>query len=966
MLQGLMRRQTILLAACLIAALMISLGMMVLADGYLQYGPRLFIEDGWQYRWGDSPVDPSGNPLWAQVETDDGWHPMEFPGQPPGRNDNQTLWLKVKLPDNQFHHQALMMKLIRQSVILYQNGQHVYQYGNMPIGSNERYQPLMPMHFILLPPSEGNGALVFQISSVQDSIGIHSPVEFGEFQALLHHKMLDDFPKIISCIIMLFVGIVAALAYFRSYERIYLFFGGCAIMSGLLTFSTTFVKQIIWNAPTFWTNLIVISGIGWQIFWLYFLELLAIYDRQRYVRWMIMVTTIMLGIAYALFIYDAKYLAWEFGMAFFIAVASYFLMWWTLLPDIKHNLYKKIYIAGATVWFMLFLRDIMAVMGFVKFQTSQLAWGQIADIIALGSILVIKVMAMQRDIKQYSTALVEQNSALQDMQCQLQDWNAALEETVATRTRELENQQANWRQLFTNSPQAIAILDDQGRIEEINNTFRDLFRYAPEDVRGQYICGFLTVSDMTGEPIGEECLSLTDRLNYECGFRSSRGRVIPVSIIFYTYQTPDGNVGFYCTCSDISERKHSAAVLAESEKKFRLIAENTGDVIWTADLGGKLTYISPSVEKLLGITSGEAVSRSLASLLQPSSAAVTLETVKCVVAALEAGKTNLPLEVGLARSDGQDVWTESIVNLQRSEFGEVLGLLGVTRDISERRRAEDKMRQPYELYLRNEFFNQVLTGKLTIGLELFTTAIRHRIHLPAAYSVLFLQLQSDQDNETKKVSDLDQSADIANWLNRQDRVIAWESQEGIGVLLLQTDVAVEKSLEIEMAEDLRQRLAGEFPRVIIRVGIAEYHAGGMGQFVRRYEQARDAAVRGKEFWPDQRVFHYLDCGVLQFLSPYVAEKAAADFIRHTLGKLIAYDKENETNLLFTLEKIIYGDNLKAVAEQLFYHHKTIVNRKQRIEKILGQSLDSFEVRLQLAVALKLVRLMKTTTDHIPT
>lgn len=107
------------------------------------------------------------------------------------------------------------------------------------------------------------------------------------------------------------------------------------------------------------------------------------------------------------------------------------------------------------------------------------------------------------------------------------------------------------------------------------------------------------------------------------------------------------------------------------------------------------------------------------------------------------------------------------------------------------------------------------------------------------------------------------------------------------------------------------------------------------------------------------ICYFEKLGILQLLvgSDYNKE-FICQFIDSKIGKIIRYDQEKNTELLETLEELIYVDNLKKVAEKLYLHHKTVVFRKQRIEQILDLSIDSFEVKMTLATAIKLHKLNK--------
>jgi PAS domain S-box-containing protein len=150
------------------------------------------------------------------------------------------------------------------------------------------------------------------------------------------------------------------------------------------------------------------------------------------------------------------------------------------------------------------------------------------------------------------------------------------------------------------------------------------------------------------------------------------------------------------------ELKDANRALEESEQRYRLLAENVTDVIWTMDMHFRITYISPSVRLLRGYSVEEALSMSLEQTLMPSS----LEAARNVLAeelAMEEREEreisrSRTLDLELRRKDGSTVWGETKMTFLRDAEGRPIGILGVTRDTTERRKAQEALRKEKEKY----------------------------------------------------------------------------------------------------------------------------------------------------------------------------------------------------------------------------------------------------------------------------
>jgi len=185
-----------------------------------------------------------------------------------------------------------------------------------------------------------------------------------------------------------------------------------------------------------------------------------------------------------------------------------------------------------------------------------------------------------------------------------------------------------------------------------------------------------------------------NRLKVITGFLGNMAQLI--SQMGYTRMMAKEDAGRMAT--EIAERKHSQQALWESEKRFRQIAENALEWIWEVDANGLYTYASPIVEKILGYKPDEIVEKKhFYDLFHPE----YRKEVKN--AAFEVFAKKLSLREFPNRNvhkTGKDVWLSTSGVPILDEKGELLGYRGADTDITERKRAEDALKESEERYRR--------------------------------------------------------------------------------------------------------------------------------------------------------------------------------------------------------------------------------------------------------------------------
>jgi len=137
--------------------------------------------------------------------------------------------------------------------------------------------------------------------------------------------------------------------------------------------------------------------------------------------------------------------------------------------------------------------------------------------------------------------------------------------------------------------------------------------------------------------------------------------------------------------------------LRESERKYRLIAENTADLIMILDMNMRFTYISPAVMRLRGFTVEEAMRQTIDQVLTPESLGL-VQTVFENAMEREAGGLNdsniiRMLELEHYRKDSSIAWMEVSLSFLRGREGKPEGVLIVSRDVTERKEAEEEMQK---------------------------------------------------------------------------------------------------------------------------------------------------------------------------------------------------------------------------------------------------------------------------------
>ena len=247
-----------------------------------------------------------------------------------------------------------------------------------------------------------------------------------------------------------------------------------------------------------------------------------------------------------------------------------------------------------------------------------------------------------------------------------------------------------WEQTFNTVPDLIAILDDKHRMVRVNKAMADKLGMSPDDAIGM-TCYEHVHGAQEPPPFCPHSKLLSDGREHLKEVHEYRwGGIFQVSVT--PFRNSEGNlVGSVHVARDITERKRVEEALLDSEEKYKLLAEHSADVIYKLNIKNEqYMYVSPSVERILGYTAKESLSLRVQDVLTTESYDRQRENL---TKALESGRREPTiLELEAVHKDGHTVPVEIHANFILDERGNPLEIVGVARDITERKRVEKQIK----------------------------------------------------------------------------------------------------------------------------------------------------------------------------------------------------------------------------------------------------------------------------------
>lgn len=268
----------------------------------------------------------------------------------------------------------------------------------------------------------------------------------------------------------------------------------------------------------------------------------------------------------------------------------------------------------------------------------------------------------------------------------------------------LKASEAKYRDIFENVSDFLYVHDLEGRFIETNLMFKDEMGYSRDYLKSTRI------QDIMPERFKSLFKSYLDRILRDGKDKGSmvivtkQGDHRTVEYRNSLIRDEQGNpVSIRGSARDVTEHIQADKALRKSEQQYRLLSENIRDVIWLVDMNLKYEYVSPSAVRLFGFTSEEIIAQSADKILSPES---YNNIVKILAEELEqetrgekhASDWSRTIDVEMQRKDGSFFWAEITASFLRDSDGKPTHIVGVTRDITKRKAAEDALRTSEERF----------------------------------------------------------------------------------------------------------------------------------------------------------------------------------------------------------------------------------------------------------------------------
>lgn len=261
-------------------------------------------------------------------------------------------------------------------------------------------------------------------------------------------------------------------------------------------------------------------------------------------------------------------------------------------------------------------------------------------------------------------------------------------------------------------PSACLFLDSTGRIISVNTAFQKLLGYNSAEIRGTDIFDILCPPDHSSfQNFLRQLSRQSCEQSIQLAFYAKDSTLKHLVLDGKQNCLNGGSLSFLCIVHDVSGHQTPGNQLLNETFRYQFITETIKDVFWILDVESRyFTYVSPSVEQLRGFTADEVMSSPVDHVLSPEAFPSIMRLLDVGAGLFKSGMmkpgTVFTHEIAQPHKNGTYVWTEVFSSYYLNQENNRLEIIGITRDISSRKKTEDALKQR-ESYLSALVENQL-------------------------------------------------------------------------------------------------------------------------------------------------------------------------------------------------------------------------------------------------------------------
>jgi PAS domain S-box-containing protein len=256
----------------------------------------------------------------------------------------------------------------------------------------------------------------------------------------------------------------------------------------------------------------------------------------------------------------------------------------------------------------------------------------------------------------------------------------------------LKKKEQEYRNLVNTVHEVIFRVDEDGAFTFVNPAWELLTGFSAEKSQGQKFINYVHSEDRF--TIKELLFSKSDRdrsayENMEIRFLTTNGNYRWMEVFTTITYHPNGKYkGAFGTMTDIHKRKEAELAQKETEERFRFMSESMSDLVSLHSINGAVYYVSPSINDILNLETYDVIGHNSSEFLN---ARDLIKIKNEIIEPLKKGEIEKGVtQIELRRKDGSAVWCETVI--QPLGNGEKIdSVMAVTRDITERKKAEEEM-----------------------------------------------------------------------------------------------------------------------------------------------------------------------------------------------------------------------------------------------------------------------------------